>query len=276
MIALLCVVLIASTNAQFDFGTNGGACSGSGEFRQQIAQDARLVVGDIPSGLEGLEIAMITTGDDVDIQLTSGETEVINWEGDIINEGSVVTKTWSNDAITYSGYGGDGINAGNEYVMFKDGTSNAYRMWAYGYQPGVAVVTYSWTGQTGCTGEGGGPDPFGKGNFRQVIEDGAVVVVGDLPAGLTDVYVRLDSEADIDIQLYDGDVAVVDWVGGLINGMFVSYPITVPVCMICPHGRSFFVSQAAGLSANPMGIFRFSTLATVANNAQMLKVKSMS
>lgn len=231
MIALLCLVLIASTNAQFDFG-NGGACSGSGEFRQQIARDARLVVGDIPSGLEGLEIAMVTTGDDVDIQLTSGETEVINWEGDIINEGSVVTKTWSNDAITYSGYGGDGINAGNEFVMFKDETSNAYRMWAYGYQPGEAVVTYSWTGQTGCTGEGGGPDPFGKGNFRQVIENGAVVVVGDLPAGLTDVYVRLDSEADIDIQLYDGDVAVVDWVGGLINGMFVSYSATDPVCVL--------------------------------------------
>jgi hypothetical protein len=74
----------------------------------------------------------------------------------------------------------------------------------------------AWTGQAGCTS--GGPDPSGNGSSSQNIEEDAVVVVGDLPAVLTDVYIRLDSATDNDIQLYDGITAVINWNGGLING----------------------------------------------------------
>jgi hypothetical protein len=217
MIVLLLLILssLGGVNGQFDFGGGGGSCDGSGSFQQQIQQATRLLVGDVPVGLEGLEIKL-TSSADVDIQLASGTTEVINWEGSIITEATQVTKTWSGDSITYSGYYGDGTGVGNEFVTFNDQVSNDYQMYAYGYGAGFATVDYSWTGKAGCTP--GGLDPSGSGSFSQTIAQGAVVVVGELPAGLTDVYVRLDSAADIDIQLYDGDTAVVNWQGGLISG----------------------------------------------------------
>ena len=180
-----------------------------------LAQGVRLVVGDIPEGLEGLEISL-TSPADVDIQLTSGGTEVINWQGGVLSGAGEETCSFSGDSITYSGYNGDGTGLGNEFVRFNDATSNAYTMYAYGYASGFATVEYSWTGQVGCTP--GGPDPSGSGSFQQAISQGSVVTVGDLPAGLTDVYVRLDSTADIDIQLYDGSTAVVNWQGGIIAG----------------------------------------------------------
>jgi hypothetical protein len=77
-------------------------------------------------------------------------------------------------------------------------------------------VNYSWTGKAGCTASG--PKPTGSGNFNQNIELGDVVDVGYLPMGLTDVYIRLESAADIDILLYDGTTAVVNSNGGLISG----------------------------------------------------------
>jgi hypothetical protein len=191
-------------------------------------------VGDIPSGLIGLMISM-KSDKDLDIQVTSSDvidinsedeewpTEVINWTGEIITEGTEVTKTWNGDSITYSGYTGMAGSPGNEFVVFNDETSNSYRMYAYGYEAGFATVEYSWTGQVGCDpGNAGssGPDPYGKGAFQQTIAQGAVVMVGELPAGLRDVYVRLDSPADIDIQLYDGETAVVNWQGGQIAGTY--------------------------------------------------------
>jgi hypothetical protein len=214
-VLLLLIISTLGVNGQFDFGGGSGSCDGSGSFQQQIQQRTRLIVGDVPVGLEGLEIKL-TSSADVDIQLTSGSIEVINWQGSVINEAEEVTKTWSSDSITYSGYNGDGTGLGNEFVRFNDQVSNDYKMYAYGYDAGFATVDYSWTGKAGCTA--GGPDPSGSGSFSQSIGQGAVVVVGELPAGLTDVYVRLDSTADIDIQLYDGDTAVVNFDGGFISG----------------------------------------------------------
>lgn len=207
-------LLIASVTAQFDFGGGGGSCSGNGSFQQEVQAGNRLIVGDIIEGLEGLEI-VLTSPADVDIQLTSGNTEVINWQGDILNSATVQTSTFSGDSITYSGYNGDGVNLGNEYVQFNDATSNEYTMYAYGYASGVAKVDYSWSGRVGCSA---GPAPSGSGSFNQAISQGSVAIVGDLPAGLTDVYVRLDSSADIDIQLYDGSTAIVNYQGGILNG----------------------------------------------------------
>jgi hypothetical protein len=215
---LLLVLSALGVNAQFDFGGGGGSgCDGSGSFQQQIKKDTRTLVGDVPKGLKGLKITL-TSSADIDIQLTSGSTEVINWEGSIIKEEEQVTKTWSGDSITYSGYNGDGTDGGlgHEFVTFNDEISNDYEMYAYAYGSGFAIVTYSWTGKDGCTASG--PNPSGSGSFTQNIAQGDVVVVGDLPIGLTDVYIRLESAADIDIQLYDGPTAVVKFKGGLISG----------------------------------------------------------
>lgn len=207
------------TNAQHHFGEKSVSCVGgsSDSFEQQIQAGARLLVGDFPPGLIGLEIRLRCSSD-VDIQLDSGSIEVVNWAGSIITESSQVTKTWENNSITYSGYNGDGTGLGNEFLRFNDVTRNAFQIYAYGYVAGSATVDYSWTGQANCTG--GGDNPSGTGTFSQRITEGTVTTVGEIPGGATDVYIRLDSTVDVDIQLTDGAIAVINRDGGVINGMF--------------------------------------------------------
>jgi hypothetical protein len=204
------------TNALLNFRERA-SCEGgsSGTFEQQIQAGARLLVGDIPPGLIGLEIRLRCSSD-VDIQLDSGSVEVVNWAGSIITESSEVTKTWSNNSITYSGYNGDGTGLGNEFLRFNDITRNSFQMYAYGYVAGFATVDYSWTGHADCTGEG--DTPSGTGSFIQRITEGSVTTIAELPGGVTDVYIRLDSTVDVDIQLSDGAIAVINRDGGFING----------------------------------------------------------
>lgn len=83
-VAVAIVACVGSAHGQFDFGGGGGSCDGSGTFQQQVSAGTRLEVGEIPVGLEGLEIAL-TSPEDVDIQLISGSTEVINWQGGILS-----------------------------------------------------------------------------------------------------------------------------------------------------------------------------------------------
>ena len=42
--------------------------------------------------------------------------------------------------------------------------------------------------------------------------------VGLIPAGKADIRIDLQSEEDVDIQLYDGDEALVQWPDGQLNG----------------------------------------------------------
>ena len=208
---LLVSLLAISVDADFNVGSRvEGSCHGTERFEQQIPGGTRVRVGDIPPGLLGLEIRLEAGDADMDLQLTSSSsTEVVNWKGSVIWESSEVTKTWN----------GDGTGLGNEYVRFNGEISNTYEIYAYGYASGFATVTYSWTGQANCT-EQQGPPPSGSGNFSQVIEAGKVVTFGELPAGLRDVYIRLDSASDLDIQVYDGSSALVSKDGGLVNGTY--------------------------------------------------------
>jgi endonuclease I len=113
------------------------------------------------------------------------------------------------DSIQYSGYNGVDGRPGNEFIEFGDATDRAYEMYAFGYAAGDATVSYSWTGRSDCTSA-----TSGSGSFQQDISQGNAVTVGILPAGLTDVFIRLESTKDVDVQLYDGLVPVVDWKNG--------------------------------------------------------------
>lgn len=206
----LIALLIPSALAQFDFGES---CSGSGSFEQPIAQGDTVLVGEVPSGLVGLEI-QLRSSQDVDIVMNSGSTKIIDWQSGLISSAMLETSEWQSDSITYSGYNGDGSGLGNEFVRFNDETNNPYTIFAFGYDSGFATVTYNWSGKSNCEDVPASGDGF----FTQSISEGDVVVVGDLPQGIKDIYVRLDSSSDIDVQLYDSNVAVVDWQSGLIRG----------------------------------------------------------
>lgn len=64
---------------------------------------------------------------------------------------------------------------------------------------------------------------FGAGARIESVSAGVTVVLGDLPAGLADVYIEVDSTADVDIQLYDGTTKLVDRIGGIIDGTYYEY-----------------------------------------------------
>jgi len=213
MKSIASLLLLPTAFAGFDFGGDD-SCSGSGSFNQFIVAKDVVSVGHIPAGLIGLKITLHSE-QDIDIRLNSDETKVITWPDGFLNGPTEETKTWHEDEITYSGYNGDGSGEGNEYVTFSDdkASADAYELFAYGYGSGTATVDYSWTGRVGCNS---GQATTGTGSFVQALAEGVEVVVGDLLAGLSDVYVSLQADADIDIVLYDGDKHIVHWEKGVI------------------------------------------------------------
>jgi hypothetical protein len=225
-IILLLAGSALSVSAKFDFNviSNSSCVGGFKSFDLDINEEERAFVGDIPPGLTGLLI-QLRSNSDIDLQLSSGSNDIINWKTGIINESHTTSRTWNNDSITYSGYSGDGSGAGNEYIQFDDSTDSHYNIYAYGYTSGSAIVNFTWNGNDDCIGEVFPPE--GKGAFSQSFDAGQVLWLGELPKGLQDIYIRVISESNIDLQLYDGDIAVVDSEAGLLNGKLIIYHRTL-------------------------------------------------
>lgn len=184
----------------------GNVCSGGfGDFVQPIAHKALVTVGDIPSGKANVRIDL-TSDKDVDVQLIDKETghEIIAWpSGDLNGSGEACT-TYEDVEYCYSGYNGDGENYGEEWIEIQGVSNRPMIMKAFGYAAGQADVTYSWESAPGCVDSG-------SGTFSQAILQNAVVDVGAIPAGKSNIKVKLTSVQDVDIQLYDGETAIVMW-----------------------------------------------------------------
>jgi phosphatidylserine/phosphatidylglycerophosphate/cardiolipin synthase-like enzyme len=194
----------------FDWGS--GCSGGSGSFNQDIEKDAVVTVGTIPKDKANVEIKL-TCDKDVDIQLYDEDgTAIVQWPDGIFNDAEKETQLYKGVRITYSGYNGDGQNLGHESIKIEGVLPVNFVMKAYGYAAGQARINYSWEAKPGCVDSGG------SGSFQKPIEKDAVVTVGDIIEGLTDVKVKLTSPVDIDIQLYDGDTKVVHWSEGLLKG----------------------------------------------------------
>lgn len=207
------------TLAGFDWGSGEGTCSGSGTFQQQIPYYDIIDVGEIPAGKEGVDIRL-TSEEDVDIQLydkQSGE-KIVHWPDGLLSGASKQSTQYHGVTVAWSGYNGDGINLGHEYIRLTGTTDRPLLMRAFGYRAGYATVDYSWTGTAGCT-PGGGPAPSGSGTFEQPIAHGGIEEVGELIPGLKDVYIALVSDDDIDIQMYDKQSGekIVHWPDGLLS-----------------------------------------------------------
>ena len=59
-------------------------------------------------------------------------------------------------------------------------------------------------------GENGGSDS-GSGEFSRFVPKDNRVVIGKIPVGINDLTIELKSDADLDIELWDGEVFVVGW-----------------------------------------------------------------
>ena len=201
-----------NNDSQDSDGFDWGDCSGSGNFEQQILEDDSVVVGDIPSGKEGVYIEL-QADDDVDIQLfdkASGEM-IIGWTYGDTSLRYRTIEHYRGMRIEYSGYWGVNNDWGHEYIKIEGMTTRDLEMKAFGYAAGYADVDYSWTWTDGCQ-----PDASGSGTFRQEIKKGDTMVVGTLPPGISGLRIDLTCSDDVDIQLFDKETGtrIIGWVYG--------------------------------------------------------------
>jgi hypothetical protein len=191
----------------------GNLCDdGSGEFQQPIEDGSTVTVGTIPDTKMDVRIEL-TSDADVDIQLidTATGTELIAWPNGLIADSEEGCSTFEGVEFCYSGYNGDGTNLGHEWIEVRGATQRDLEMRAYGYAAGDAQVDYSWKALPDCV-------DTGDGEFTTFLQEQQVTEVGSIPAGKDNVRIELESSADVDIQLFDGDTALVQWPNGRLNG----------------------------------------------------------
>jgi len=219
------VLFVSTLQAEFDFGSSGDGCEGgNGSFEQMIENfdgdyEKAVTVGTIPKGITDT-IITLKSENDVDIRLYDANgTKIVHWPLGILSGPDKESTYYNGVKIEYSGYNGDGTHYGYEYIKIIGTTQNDFVMKAFGYQAGYAQVEYSWKAKEGCE-DGGTPNPSGNGSFEQQIFKGSIVDVGDIPPGVSNLYISLESDNDVDIQLYDkdDDVAIIAWPHGLLSG----------------------------------------------------------
>jgi len=193
------------------FNWGSGCEGGSGSFSQSIAHEAVIVVGTIPKDKANIVIKL-SSNRDVDIQLFAEDgTKLVQYPDGVLNGPTAGSTVYNGVTISYSGYNGNGTGLGNEFIKLEGVTKNSFVMKAYGYAAGQAQVDYTFEAKPGCQ------EGSGSGSFAQAIPHNGVVKVGDIPAGLENIEVKLKSSVDIDIQLYHGSTRVVHWTGGLLK-----------------------------------------------------------
>ena len=67
-------------------------------------------------------------------------------------------------------------------------------------------------------GENGGSES-GGGSFSRSVIRGGRIVIGKIPVGINDLTIELEANADLDIELWDGDVFVVGWEAGGVQAV---------------------------------------------------------
>lgn len=215
MLPVLLAMLLPTTHAEtFDWGDD--CTSGSGNFAQYIDQSTTEDVGYIPTDKSNVEIAL-TSATDVDVQLidVATGTEIIAWPGGLLNGASYDCVTYEDVEYCYSGYNGDQTTTGygNETITINGNTNRDLQMRAFGYAAGDADVAYDWETTSTCK-------EVGDGFFTQFIHLNQTETIGDIPSGKANVIIDLEttSGSDVDVQLYSGNTALVQWPNGSLNG----------------------------------------------------------
>lgn len=202
----------------FDWGE--GCAGGDGSFTLNLPNAGETAdVGIIPKGKFSVRVAL-RAKNDIDIALYDID-DTAQWkEGRAvvawcptggcnmgllgalpgIDQAVYTNANGASFSLSYSGYNGDGSGLGNEWIEITGEATTTLQMRAYAYSAGDAEVTYSWgRSQTACCK---GEAPCG-GSFKQKIAKNDIVEVGRIPVGKRDVYIQLNSDKDVDIQLYD-------------------------------------------------------------------------
>ena len=225
ILILLSAVLSSNLYGGFNFGGADGGCDGgNGNFQQQIEYwnndpEKVVTVGTIPKDLKDIYISL-KSDEDVDIRLYDANgTKIVHWPSGILNSDGKKSTTYNGVTVEYSGYNGDGTGKGHEYIKITGTTKNDFIMKAFGYKAGYAKVDYSWAGKANCS-DSSTPSASGSGDFEQKIIKKDIVTVGDIPPKVNNLYITLQSDEDVDIQLYDKDdgTKIIVWPDGILKG----------------------------------------------------------
>lgn len=213
--AFALVALFASSSALAGFDWGSDCQGGAGDFTQFLYQDEVELVGFIPAGKEDVTI-FLDSIEDVDIQLVDDltGTEIISWPSGLLSGPTSECVDYAGRTYCYSGYNGDQTwdGAGFEWISIDGETNRPLTMYAYGYETGTALVDYSWDASTTC-------NEIGDGAFSQYIPYDDTILVGDIPAGKSNVVIDLGARFgnDVDVQLWDGNVPLIAWPNGLLS-----------------------------------------------------------
>lgn len=214
--AFVLTALLASSSALASFDWGSDCEGGEGNFTQFLYQDEVALVGEIPQGKEDVTI-FLDSLEDVDIQLVDDwtGTEIVAWPTGLLSGPTTECVEYHGRSYCYSGYNGDGTwdGAGFEWISIDGETNRPLTMYAYGYETGTALVDYSWGASTTC-------NEVGDGAFSQYIPYDDTILVGEIPAGKSNVVIDLDAlhGTDVDVQLWDGDIPIIAWPNGLLSG----------------------------------------------------------
>ena len=138
---LLMIASVAQADLVFDEEQNGGT------FSQEIIQNARATVGDIPVGVTGLRVEL-NCASDVDVELydlDDANKAVIAWSIGLIDSSGPTTFDYKAMSINYSGYDGVDSVKGHETIEISGTTTANLRIVAFGYEAGTATVNYTYT-----------------------------------------------------------------------------------------------------------------------------------
>ena len=119
--------------------------SGKDTFKQDILKNNSVLVGTIPSNIENVEINL-SSQNDIDIQLFAADgTPIVSWKPKgLLSQATKQTIEYHGMHIEWSGYYGVNGQKGHEYIKINNTTSEVLTMKVYGYEAGLANVTYSW------------------------------------------------------------------------------------------------------------------------------------
>ncbi len=224
-----CPAGTASSTGASGGGFNwGNACDpGCGDFGQPIQNKAVVTVGTIAKDKKDIRIEL-SSKNDVDIRLKDKETGeyIIAWTGDPSTEGQLngpQQECWTDPTqveFCYSGYNGTDSTLGKEWIEIRGVTNRELVMEAFGYAAGTADIRYKWLAPNNCVDKG-------EGEFVQAIDLRANTLVGDIPAGKSDIRIELKTEGgkDVDVRVMDKETGkyVIAWTGlphtqGNLNG----------------------------------------------------------
>jgi hypothetical protein len=114
-----------------------------------------------------------------------------------LSDSSAGTMTYAGMTISYSGYNGIDFKFGHESITVTGATTVPILMEAYAYEPGVVAVTYAWSAtETACCLK----TAACVSSFEKTISQGNVAVLGDIPAGVKDLYIELSTTVHTDTQ----------------------------------------------------------------------------